>query len=79
MLAYSDGDRGYAAICLGCFGPSFDKGLVILEHLAKDPEASVRRIVVKALRWCGHPKGRQTLASLFNDSDSGVENLARSA
>lgn len=50
MLAYSDGDRGYAAVCLGCFGPSADKGLAILAHLARDPDASVRRMVVKALR-----------------------------
>lgn len=41
-IAFSEGDRSYAAAALGCFGPAALSGLPILKHLARDPRQEVR-------------------------------------
>jgi len=52
-LAFGDDEKGrvFAAAGLGCYGPSAETGLPILEHLAWDPEPRVRLTVAQSLSW----------------------------
>lgn len=76
-IAFSDGDRAYAAAALSCFGPAAPAALPILRHLARDPVAEVRLKVAYGLGWGGRPEGMSLLAELAEDSVSQVADRAR--
>ena len=75
-IAFSDGDRSYAAAGLGCFGPAAATGLPILRHLLRDPEVEVRLNVARGLGWGGRPDGMSLLLELGEDSDGSVRERA---
>lgn len=76
-IAFSDGDRAYAAAALSCFGPAAPAAVPILRHLARDPVSEVRLKVAYGLGWGGRPEGMSLLAELADDSNSQVAELAR--
>ena len=76
-IAFSEGDRAYAAAGLSCFGPAALKGLPILKHLARDPQKEVRLNVARGLGWGGRPEGMGILSELSEDSEHSVAERAR--
>jgi HEAT repeat protein len=75
-IAFSDGDRSYAAAGLGCFGPAAPTGLPILRHLSQDPDLEVRLNVARGLGWGGRPDGMSLLLELGEDPDGSVRQRA---
>ncbi|MFN8611561.1 MAG: HEAT repeat domain-containing protein [Vulcanimicrobiota bacterium] len=78
-IAFSDGDRAYAAAALSCFGPAATSGLPILQHLARDPKPEVRLNVARGLGWGGRPDGLSLLLELGEDANESVRARARSS
>lgn len=79
-IAFSDGDRQFAAGCLGGFGPACGQTLPILNYLAQDPDESVRHTLVRGLGWGGRPETIPLLTQLRNfDASRQVRDRAQAA
>lgn len=78
-IAFSDQDRSYAAVSLGCFGPAYLQTLPILSQLARDPEPEVRLNLARGLQWGGRPDSLRVLYSLCRDDCEAVAEAARQA
>jgi HEAT repeat protein len=78
-LAFSEKDRSYAAVALGCFGPAYLDTLPILDQLAQDPAPEVRLNLARGLQWGGRPDALGVLYLLCRDENEGVAESAREA
>ena len=78
-IAFSDGDRHYAAAALGCFGPAAQEGLPVLLHLLDDPRPAVRSNIAGGLSWGGRPDAVRLLFLLSQDKEAEVAGHARTA